>query len=252
MLTSALEQYREQQKISALALREARRTATRGSATVAAVIARYQLLAASLTFESTPQILSEQGIVAPTSGTASLTAVLTGSAATQMLDSLADDVAFDRLILSLIQDAGRTAATVDIGRRPAITGYVRSLNLPSCSRCAVLAGRVYRYSTGFLRHPRCDCLMTPTTQALGSELVLDPTDAIGSGQIRGLSKADLQALNEGADLGQVVNVRRGGAGLTVGSSVVARAGRLTPQGILNVASDRDDVIRLLRQFRYIT
>lgn len=251
MLTSALEQYREQQKISAAAVTEARRAATRGTSAVITTLTQYQLLAASLTFESTPTILSEQGITAPTAGTASLSALVTGADATQMLDNLATQAAFDRLILSLVQDAGRTAAAVDLGRRPALTGYVRSLNPPSCSRCVVLAGRVYRYSTGFARHPGCDCLMTPTNDANGRDLVTDPSDLVDRGLVRGLSKADMQALDSGADLGQVVNVRRKAAGLTVGSSVTVRAGRLTPQGILNVASDRDEAIRLLRQFGYI-
>jgi hypothetical protein len=251
MLTSAREQYAEQQRISALGLRQARRAATRGTAAVAAVLSGYQLHAAALTFDSTAAILAEQSIEAPSAGTASLSAVTTGAAAIQLLDQVQTDVAFDRLILSLIQDAGRTATAVDIGRRPALTGYVRSLNLPSCSRCAILAGRVYRYSTGFQRHPACDCLMTPTTESAGRDLVLDPTDAIKSGQIRGLSKGDHEALDAGADLGQVVNVRRKQAGLRVGSSVIARGDRLTPQGILRIASDRDEVLRLLRQHRYL-
>lgn len=252
MLTSALEQYRQQQRINALALRQTRREAARGSDAVAKVVATYQLAAAALTFESTPAQLAEQGIDAPPVGTASLSALLTGPVTTDLLDAAADTAALERLVLTLVQDAGRTAATVDLGRRPALTGYVRSLNLPSCSRCAVLAGRVYRYSTGFQRHPQCDCLMTPTTEAVGQELTLDPTEAIKDGLIRGLSPGDIAALNTGADLGQVVNVRRRKAGLRVGSSVINRGGRLTPQGILRLATDRDEAIGLLRRYRYIT
>lgn len=253
MLTSALDQYRQQQRISALALREARRKATRGSVVVAGVLANYQMEAAALTFASTPAVIAEQGIAAPTVGTASLTALLTTTpASVDLLSKVATEAAFDTLILALVQDAGRTAAVVDIGRRPAITGYVRSLNLPSCSRCAILAGRVYRHSTGFQRHPRCDCLMTPTTQSAGRDLVLDATDAIKDGQIRGLSKGDSEALDAGANLGQVVNVRRKQAGLTVGSSVYSRAGRITPQAIMRTAETRQQVIDLLRANRYIT
>lgn len=254
MLTSAREQYRRQQRINALALRQARRSAARGAAAVTAVVLAYQAEAVANSFDSAPEILAEQGILAPVAGTASVSALLTApDAAAAMLAKAANSDAFDRLVLTLVQDAGRTAAAVDIGRRPAITGHVRSLNLPSCSRCAILAGRVYRYSTGFRRHPNCDCLMTPTTLQAGRDLVLDPTDAIGRGQVLGLSRGDIEALDMGADLGQVVNVRRTQAGLTVGSSVVERGGRATPQGILLASDgDRDRAISLLRRHGYIT
>lgn len=253
MLTSAREQYRQQQRISALGLREARRQATRGAASVAAVVATYQAESAGLTFGSTAAVIAEQGIVAPAVATASLSSLVTAPNVTaELLAKAATEAAFDTLVLALMQDAGRTAATVDVGRRPALTGYVRSLLPPSCSRCAILAGRVYRYSTGFERHPRCDCLMTPTTQAIGPSLVTDPTEAVERGWVRGLSKGDLEALEAGADLNQLVNVRRRKAGLTVGSSVYTRGGRLTPQAIMRTAESRAQVVDLLRANRYIT
>ncbi len=252
MLASALDQYRKQQRITALAVVEARRISGRGSGALGRLIATYQLASAANSFEATPSLLSEQGINAPAAGAASLSSVVTGPAAVDMLNKAATKDAFDRLVATLVQDAGRTAATIDIGRRPALTGYVRSLNPPSCSRCAVLAGRVYRYSTGFQRHPRCDCLMTPTTEAIGPELITDPTDLIAKGQIRGLSQADMDALQAGADLGQVVNVRRRAAGLSEGSSVMERGGRPTPAAIMRSAADRQDVVRLLTTHGYIT
>lgn len=252
MLTSAREQYVEQRRISALALREARRANARGGVAVASVVSSYQYESAGLTFGSMPSILSEQGVEAPTEGRASLSSILTTPSVTvKMLGKAATSAAFDTLVLALVQDAGRTAAAVDIGRRPKLTGYVRSLNPPSCSRCAVLAGRVYRYSTGFQRHPRCDCLMTPVAKGSGDDLVTDPYGLVESGKITGLSKGDLAALDAGADLGRVVNVRRG-SGLSVGSSVVSRGGRLTPQGILRIAPDRAQALSLLRRNGYIT
>lgn len=252
MLTSSLEQYRQQQRISALALIEARRAASRGGAAVAAVIGTYQAEAAGLTFGSTAAVLAEQGIMAPAVGAASLSAILTAPAVSvDLLAKAATDAALDTLVLALVQDAGRTAASVDIGRRPTLTGYVRSLLPPSCSRCAILAGRVYRYSTGFERHPRCDCLMTPTTQLVGPSLITDPTEAYERGWVRGLSKGDVEAIENGADLGRVVNIRRKQAGLSVGSSVTTRGGRLTPQGIQRVAKDRTEAVRLLRANGYI-
>jgi len=252
VLTAASEHYRQQQRVAALALREVRRTGNSDLVQAAQIIGAYQTISVTLTLGSTPAELAEQGVKAPAEGVVAVEALLTGPQ--DIIDRLvkADtDAAFEAIVLILTADAGRTAAVVDIGRRPAITGYVRSLNLPSCGRCAVLAGRVYRHSTGFLRHPRCDCLMTPTTTELGAELVLDPTDAIANGDITGLSAADLAALDAGADLGQVVNVRKKATGLTVGSSVTARAGRLTPQGIQSAASDRAEFIALLKLHGYI-
>jgi hypothetical protein len=110
------------------------------------------------------------------------------------------DSEFDRLVASLVQDAGRAAESVAVAVRPKVV-FVRYLTLPSCSRCAVLAGRVYRYSQGFLRHPNCDCVMLPTTVA-APDLVQDPVELAKAGQIRGLSQADMLAIEQGADFGR--------------------------------------------------
>lgn len=248
MLTSARNQYREQQIITARALREARRVSTRGAVAVATVISAYQLEAAGNTFGYTDAVLAEQGINSPPEGTAILSALVTGRPAIQMLERSANNEAMERLVLTLVQDAGRTAAAVDLGRRRGATSHIRSLQLPSCSRCAVLAGRVYPYSDGFQRHPRCDCLMTPTNASVGKDLIVDPDRS----DIRDLSKADVAALDNGADFAQVVNVRRAGAGLTVGSSVMVRGDRLTPQGVLQAsAGDKSRALQLLRANGYI-
>lgn len=52
-----------------------------------------------------------------------------------------------------VQDAGRAAVSAGITARPTLTGYVRMLTAPSCSRCAVLAGRWFKWNAGFQRHP---------------------------------------------------------------------------------------------------
>lgn len=247
MLTSALRQYRQQQRIAAAGLSQVRRNVSRGETTVAQIVGRYQLAAALLALEAAPEVLAEQGIDSAAVGRVAAASLLTGGDAGVMLAKTTSPVAFDRLVLSLIADAGRTAQSVDLSVRPAVTGYVRSLSPPSCGRCAVLAGRVYRYSTGFKRHPRCDCLMTPTNEAVGKSLVTQPS----LDQIHGLSAADSQAVRDGADLGQVVNVRRKQAGLTIGSSVIERAGRLTPAGIYRLASDKTEALELFRRFGYV-
>jgi hypothetical protein len=148
-----------------------------------------------------------------------------------------------------VQDAGRAAESVATAARPD-TGHVRYLSPPSCGRCAVLAGRVYRYSEGFKRHTNCDCTMIPTTVA-NPQFVQDPVDLMERGQIRGLSKADMQAVADGADLGKVVNVRKRAAGLRESGRVLARAGKPTPEGIYRLASDQTAAVAMLRRFGYL-
>jgi len=58
-----------------------------------------------------------------------------------------------RIAGTQVQDTGRAAVAVGMATRPSVTGWIRMLNPPSCGRCAVLAGRRYRVSEGFLRHP---------------------------------------------------------------------------------------------------
>lgn len=252
VLTTSRRQHERQQRITALGLANARRIAPRGAVAVARTLGVYQAASVALTLEMAPEILAEQGIDPEPLAKVNATALLTGPAAADMIEKAATESAFNALVRSFILDAGRTASAVSNATRPAVTGYVRYLTAPSCGRCAVLAGRVYRYSTGFRRHPRCDCEMHPTNESVGPELTTDPAAMFERGEIRGLSKGDAEAIRSGADIGQVVNVRRKSAGLVVGSSVIERAGRLTPQGILRLASDRPQQLALLRQHRYIT
>jgi hypothetical protein len=53
-------------------------------------------------------------------------------------------------------------------------GFVRRVNPPCCGRCAILAGRWYRYDSGFRRHPRCDCTLEPTSEGNAHMLVTNP------------------------------------------------------------------------------
>lgn len=54
-----------------------------------------------------------------------------------------------------VADAGRLSTAAGMGARPHASGYYRMLQPPSCARCAILAGRWFRYNAGFNRHPRC-------------------------------------------------------------------------------------------------
>ncbi len=165
-----------------------------------------------------------------------------------------------RIVATQIIDAGRTAVGVAIAVRPTITGYVRVLTPPSCSRCAVLAGRVYRFNEGFQRHPFCDCVHAPITGDVPQGVKTDPDAYFRSlstaDQDRYFTTAGARAIREGADIGRVVNTRRGmsAAGdltTTAGATGVRTRRRLTPEGVYKVASDRDEAIRLLRSNGYL-
>jgi hypothetical protein len=118
--------------------------------------------------------------------------------------------AVEQLIASEVADAARSASQVEFTAQ-GWTSYVRVLNPPTCKRCAVLAGRVYRWSSGFQRHPGCDCTMVPTDDHRDTNpLLTDPLEAIKSGQVRDLSAADRKAIVEdGADPSKVINVSAG-------------------------------------------
>ncbi|MGW1057614.1 VG15 protein [Micromonospora rubida] len=108
-----------------------------------------------------------------------------------------------------VEDAGRLAVAAGMGARPHAVGWYRMLQPPSCARCAILAGRYFRYNTGFDRHDKCDCVHIPVQEADDS-LLFDARKAIEAGQVRGLSRADTRAVVEfGADPSQVVNAKRG-------------------------------------------
>lgn len=107
-----------------------------------------------------------------------------------------------------IADAARGGSAVAMVARPKVTGYVRMVNPPCCSRCAILAGRWYRTNTGFQRHPRCDCTHIPAAESMAGDFATDPHELLRNGQVNDLTKAQQQALDDGADLNRVVNARR--------------------------------------------
>jgi hypothetical protein len=70
----------------------------------------------------------------------------------------------DMLVHTQVADAGRDATSLGVTARPRVS-WVRMVNPPCCQRCAVLAGKVFRFNQGFKRHPRCDCIHIPQTVA---------------------------------------------------------------------------------------
>lgn len=247
---AAAEHHATSAAIATKAALEARNAKPRGPAAIAQTIIRYQAANALDSQSAVGRILTQQDIdIAAEAALNPLGFTTEVDRLLAMIEATAD-TEFDRLVASLVQDAGRAAESVSVAVRPDVR-FVRYLTLPSCARCAVLAGRVYRYSQGFLRHPNCDCVMLPTTVA-APQMVIDPTELARNGQIRGLSVADTLAIEQGADLGQVVNVRLRKAGLRQAGRVLSRRGRLTPEGIYaRAGDDRAEAIRLLALYRYL-
>lgn len=179
-----------------------------------------------------------------------------------------------------VADAGRGAAGLDTFTRPRVA-YVRMLNPPSCSRCSLLAGRIYYNNEGFLRHPRCDCIHVPTSTAAAKAegLVHDPYEYFQSlseaEQDKIYTKAGAQAIRDGSDIFQVVNSRRGmkPGGLTTAEGTTKRGyygsrtggfekragskymrasrARLTPEAIYAQNLPRERTLELLRTNGYL-
>lgn len=127
-----------------------------------------------------------------------------------------------RIAATQVQDAGRAAAATAVAARPAVDGYVRKLQTPSCDRCTVLASRFYRWSSGFRRHPICDCIHIPSTRANSRDLIV-PADGIDS-------------------------TGREGTAIAGTSSV---EGRAMPEELLERTSDRREAIDALRRAGYL-
>lgn len=156
--------------------------------------------------------------------------------------------------------------------------YVRMVTGAStCGRCVILAGKRYKASQAFLRHPGCDCTHIPVSEDMAGDLMTNPhayfdnldDDAL----VKALgSKANAKAWRDGADVNQLVNAyRRKGSiqkaqqfgrrvsitteGMTrrgLASSAVGAGGvRLMPSSIYELAKDRGDAIRLLKSNGWI-
>lgn len=174
----------------------------------------------------------------------------------------------DMIVRTEVADAGRVADQVAMTAHPEVDGYIRVVVGDTCNRCIILAGRWYRYSEGFARHPRCDCIMLPASQAEAAGLVQDPMAIYSSMTEReraqaGWSEADQKAIEAGADINQVTNAQRstytaGGRQFTRDSTTkrgIARGrlrARMTPDQIfIEAGDDRDKAIELLRKHGYL-
>jgi hypothetical protein len=192
-----------------------------------------------------------------------------------------------RMVATQISDTSRAATQVSMATHRRCIAYVRVVKLPACGRCIILAGKQYSYSTGFQRHPKCDCGMDPIDIERWGD-VPSPEDLVAQmspeEQRRRLGAAAVDALAKGADLAQVVNARRGMQTMTVHGRTVkttlegatlrgiagkrlakdlgadklprqryqrSRTPRLMPEEILRLATDREHQLRLLKKHGYI-
>ena len=207
----------------------------------------------------------------------------------------------NRIVANEVATAGSSAMGIAMTANRTVTGYVRCIRPGACARCAILAGRWYRYNADFQRHPHCGCYGIPSTKGHRGHLT-DP-EAFFNGlsraeQDRRFGVGGAAAIREGADISQIVNVRRKGALYTttaygrrvqatregtsrLGSyyeqmqreetrrtgvryaqsssdvkrgipSYKLRTPRLTPSQIFTMTEDRDELIRLLKRYAYLT
>lgn len=315
-LQQARRQHAQQRSIVALAIQAIRRlfAQNRPLAEVASAVATYQTAAA---MASTQTVAGYAESTAPITNATAFTGVTSlGFPIAEPLVAIIDHfepapaealpanwwtdaesfmASVERMVASEIADAARAASQVEFVGRPEWQNYVRMLNPPSCARCAILAGRIYRDMDAFDRHPLCDCVMVPVENwqaAHDAGLISSFQDAYDKGQVGGnrtmpdgskrfepgLSVADLKAIADGADPVTVVNARRGTSAPGITNAITvemkghrvkattygttkraawrkanpSRLVRLRPEAIYEHARDRDDAIRLLKLYGYIT
>lgn len=214
-------------------------------------------------------------------------AVAGGQTATQALLKAGEWLSFTAG--GVLSDTKRSSEQLGMYTRH-VGGYIRVLSPPSCSRCVVLAGKWFRKNQGFSRHyPTCDCYHIPASEAVGSDLTINPDayyhslDDAGKLKLAG-SQANFQALEDGADLAQIVNAyrqtsgmsfaqqspiktdRRGNKFTTEGTTRRGLAGqqqtglrrngrpqaRLMPESIYRAAANQADALRMLKLYGWIS
>lgn len=300
--TRARNHYRNQQRVALAGVRAVRRnvrkakTPDKAKAAATSTLALYQLAAAL----NAGRTLASEAERAPISVPASFAGETQLGypieyAVETIIDRLTQEAeveiaaltermfaSLDLFVASEVIAAGADASSVEIAGEPAWQNFVRVLVPPSCDRCTVLAGRIYRDLDGFARHPGCDCQHWPVKNWAEAErlgLATDAQTAFDRGEVRGLSKADEQAIGDGADIQAVVNAKRGGGrrpqgmtnavtveifGRTVKATLEGTTRRamwrkahpdlpirLRPESIYEHAKDRDDVLRLLKLYGYL-
>lgn len=289
-LQSADNYYLQQQQIAAVTVASTKKLWRRmdadfaGSwASVAPVmlqtvqLGRAAVAATSLAY--TPAVLKETNQVAPAAGTVNTAAFLATAPDGRPMDSLLSESVIRAkvavkggasasaalasaeswltgMLLTVMADTGRGIVGADIAQRPALGGYVRMLNPPSCSRCAILAGKWFRWNQGFLRHPHCDCRHIPASEAIAGDLTTDPYAYFNSlskdDQTATFGRIEARAIRDGADIYRVENVKLRGLATAKGHLRYGTPSRMTVDDIYRVAGTRTNAIKLMQREGYIT
>lgn len=204
-------------------------------------LAAGQHVAALTALAAVPRMLTEQGIGPDADAETRVRALTYTASDGRSLDGLMDytrtdevtSAQFDQIVFTQLADVAVSASVLAAAVRPAVTGYVRMLEQPSCSRCVVLAGKFFRRNTGFQRHPRCDCRHIPSAENVAGDIRTDPGEYFGSlskaEQDGAFTKAGAEAIRNGADIGQVVNAR---AGMSTAQGLRGANSRFTASGRL--------------------
>jgi len=214
--------------------------------------------------DSVDLMLAEQGIDAPaddTVNTGSLAGVASdGRPLGSLLEQAETQHALELMAVTQIADAARVAVGLSIAARQKV-GWTRMVNSPCCPRCAILAGKFFRWNTGFLRHPHCLCRHIPTREDVYGDVRTDPKALFDGGHVKGVTQAEQKAITDGADINRVINSRRGrymddaGHRFTFDSTTRRGTGikvRPTPEQIYRSAGDdRAAALRSLKKFGYL-
>jgi hypothetical protein len=269
MLASAETHARQQQRLTSAALAASRRAWRLGNpASLLPALTLLQGYAAQGGVASVADMLAEQNIDVQPQGqvnTNRFTGIASdGRPLRSLLEQASTGAGLDLMAITQVADAFRVAAGVAITARPRV-GWTRMISPPCCPRCAILAGKFFRWNQGFQRHPACRCRHIPTTEDRDGDVRTDPAELFKQGQVRGVTQAEQKAIDQGADINQVINSRRSlyvddaGTRLTRESTTRRGGGRgvngvrLTPEQIYRDADgDRDEALRLLMQHGYLT
>lgn len=249
---------------------------------LAQVVSVGRAAAAASAVQYTPALLKETGQDAPATGRVNTAAFLSSAPDGRAMSSLLDEAPIQArvgvarglssvaalesagtwltgMLLTVMADTRRAVVGADVVQRPAIAGYTRMLNPPSCSRCAILAGKWFRWNAGFLRHPRCDCLHVPATSkafAQESGFVADPYEYFNSlskeQQEKVFGRSESRAIRDGADIFRVENVRTRGLATAKGNLRYGAPSKMTVDDIYRNAGTRTNAIKMLEREGYIT
>ena len=183
---------------------------------------------------------------------------------------------FAQSVITTVGDQARQSTSAAMGVRASglqqgwIGGYVRQVSAKACARCLILAGKRYATAEPFERHPGCLCTHIPAAENVDDDPTTDVKAAFESmteaEQNARFGKANAEAIRQGADINQVVNATRSGSVYAADGARYTRAGttrrgsygrtskeaRMTPETIMRTArKDPEEVVRLLRQYKYI-